>query len=101
MNSTIMAEDDTRTMDFGSVEDYFNHNYKLVLPDHPGFAKYLYFSYIYTINVANKEKEAVRQKQEQVEVLFKLLKLYKEKLKRVVKSYSSLKDQHRVFLEAH
>ena len=47
-------------MDFNNVDDYFNHNYKVNLPNHPGFTKYLYYSYIYTINVATKEKEAVK-----------------------------------------
>lgn len=74
------------------IDEYIKHTVKVPLPVSESMVKYLFLSYIFSIQTLKQKTSLIERRESQVEVLFRICQTYKNKIKdydRLIKKLNS------------
>ena len=100
-NELLKRQPADEYFDLQRVDEYLNHRISLPIPASEQLVKYLFLSYVFKVFSSKKYAETLRIKSDQVDVLFKICKKYKDKLKEYDKTLKKTKDDFKDFMNIH
>lgn len=87
--------------DLNKLDLYVNHRLQVPVEPTPSIFKYIFYSYIFSAHSLKKKCDLIIKKEDELDTLFKLIKLYKERIITLVKDKRALIIQLDTLKKAH